>query len=182
MAIDDITFTPQCIKYNGTIPTVPTTTPYTGTTTPYTGPSTTTTTTTTPAGETTTTTPAGETTTTTTEKTTTTVHAECAEFACYNEGSCKPQLGKPVCECQPGFNGLHCENKVPPAKKNKLGAILGGIFGTLAFIALIVIGYIYGLPKLRAARDASTSTRLLDSLPIGPITNPAYNATSTSDA
>ncbi|CAF4952287.1 unnamed protein product, partial [Rotaria socialis] len=58
--------------------------------TPYTGPSTTTTTTTT--------TPEGETTTTTTTKTTTTTHAECAEFFCYNEGSCRPQLGKPVCE------------------------------------------------------------------------------------
>jgi hypothetical protein len=55
MAIDDVTFTPSCAKYNGTIPTRPPTTPYTGpstttttsTTTQYTGPSTTTTTSTT---------------------------------------------------------------------------------------------------------------------------------------
>jgi hypothetical protein len=39
MALDDITFTPQCAKFNGTRPTSPPTV----TTTPYTGPSTTTT-------------------------------------------------------------------------------------------------------------------------------------------
>ncbi|CAF4325762.1 unnamed protein product, partial [Adineta steineri] len=45
MALDDITFTPQCVKFNGTIPTRPPTT----STTPYTGtPTTSTTTTTTP--------------------------------------------------------------------------------------------------------------------------------------
>jgi len=49
MAIDDITFTPQCAIYNGTTPATTTTTPYTGpsttstttTTTPYIGPTTT---------------------------------------------------------------------------------------------------------------------------------------------
>jgi hypothetical protein len=46
MALDDITFTPQCAKYNGTRPTLPPSTAYTGSsTTPYTGSSTTTTTT-----------------------------------------------------------------------------------------------------------------------------------------
>ena len=53
MALDDITYTPQCVQYNGTRPTTlasTTATPYTGppttTTTepPYTGPPTTTTT------------------------------------------------------------------------------------------------------------------------------------------
>lgn len=59
MALDDITFTPQCVKFNGTRPTRPPTqptTPYTGpstTTTPYTGSSTISTTTeTTPPGNT----------------------------------------------------------------------------------------------------------------------------------
>ncbi len=42
MVLDDITFTPQCVKFNGTIPTIP---PTTTTTTVYTEPSTTTTTT-----------------------------------------------------------------------------------------------------------------------------------------
>jgi hypothetical protein len=47
MALDDITFTPQCVKYDGTTPTPPGTTPYTGPSTtstapPYTGPTTTT--------------------------------------------------------------------------------------------------------------------------------------------
>lgn len=33
-----------------------------------------------------------------------------------------------------------------------VGAILGGIFGALAAIALVIVGYIYVLPKIRAAR------------------------------
>jgi hypothetical protein len=108
MALDDITFTPQCVKFNGTRPTTPTvptatTTQYTGpstTTTPYTGPSTTSTTTpnTTPIG---------------------TVFflgynsdffllllllllllLECTGY-CQNDGICKPsptEIGKPMCE------------------------------------------------------------------------------------
>jgi hypothetical protein len=32
-----------------------------------------------------------------------------------------------------------------------VGAILGGVFGGLAAIALIVVGYIFILPKIRAA-------------------------------
>jgi len=77
MAIDDITFTPQCVKFNGTIPTIPPTTPYTGpTTTAYTGPATTTTTTVYTGPPTTSTTtvytePSTPTTTTTTGTTTT---------------------------------------------------------------------------------------------------------------
>ncbi|CAF1517485.1 unnamed protein product [Rotaria sordida] len=153
MAIDDVTYTPQCVKYNGTIPTRPTTTtstptPYTGpptttsTSTPYTGPPTTTTTT--PMGMTTT---QGIATTTSTGRMTTTKDA----------------------------------GEKPPTKSN-LGPILGGIFGGIALIALIIIGYIYCLPKIRAARDTNASDRLLASLPIGPITNPAYSETATSDA
>ena len=69
------------------------------------------------------------------------------------------------CRCKPGFTGVKCENVVPPTpshcKKIKrlstefsfffclVGAILGGVFGGLAFIALIVLGYIFGLPRLR---------------------------------
>jgi hypothetical protein len=33
-----------------------------------------------------------------------------------------------------------------------VGAILGGIFGALAAIALVIVGYIYVLPKIRGAR------------------------------
>ncbi|CAF4972899.1 unnamed protein product, partial [Rotaria sp. Silwood1] len=167
MAIDDITYTPQCVQYNGTIPTVPTTTPYTGpqtttsTPTPYTGPPTTTSTPTPYTGPpTTTSTPTpytGLPTTTTASK------------------------GTPAITTAASVTTTKGEDKEPP-KKSNVGAILGGIFGALAAIALIIIGYIYILPKIRAARDASASARLLESLPIGPITNPAYSETATSDA
>ena len=33
-----------------------------------------------------------------------------------------------------------------------VGAILGGVFGGIALIALIVLAYIFVLPKLRRAR------------------------------
>jgi tetrahydromethanopterin S-methyltransferase subunit D len=33
-----------------------------------------------------------------------------------------------------------------------VGAILGGIFGALAFIALIIVGYKFGLPRILRAR------------------------------
>ncbi|CAF1639090.1 unnamed protein product, partial [Adineta ricciae] len=177
MAIDDITFTPQCIKFNGTIPTRPPTTPYTG-------PSTTTTTTTSTSsttditGITTTTTYSGPATTTTTP-------SECAQFTCYNYGICKPsptEVGKPVCECKPGFTGAQCETKEKPKKKSNLGAILGGIFGAIAAIALAIVGYIFILPRIRAARD-NANTPLIGQPPLGPITNPLYNeAAASSDA
>ncbi|CAF1080522.1 unnamed protein product [Rotaria sordida] len=95
MALDDITYTSQCVKYNGTISTRPTTT-----TTPCTGSSTTTTRYT---GITTitTTTKYTEPSTTTTIRTTTTTRSvvTCAQY-CYNGGTCKPpttELGKPKC-------------------------------------------------------------------------------------
>ncbi|CAF3061755.1 unnamed protein product, partial [Rotaria sp. Silwood2] len=136
MALDYITYTPQCVKYNETIPTRPTTTTtlctgssttttrYTGTTTTitttkYTGPSTT---------------------TTTVRATTTTRSVVCAQY-CYKGGTCEPpttELGKPKCERPPSFTGARCENKEKPSKKSNLGAILGGIFGGLAVIALII--------------------------------------------
>ncbi|CAF0718676.1 unnamed protein product [Adineta steineri] len=174
MALDDITFTPQCVKFNGTIPTRPPTT----STTPYTGtPTTSTTTTTTPYTGTPTTS-----TTTTTTPTTTTSYRECAQYICYNNGICKPsptEVGKPICECQPGYSGAQCETK-EPQKKSHLGGILGGIFGALAVIALIIVGYIFVLPKIRAARSGEASALLRESLPIGPITNPAYSETAAS--
>jgi tetrahydromethanopterin S-methyltransferase subunit D len=33
-----------------------------------------------------------------------------------------------------------------------VGGILGGIFGALAFIALIIVGYIFVLPRIRQLR------------------------------
>jgi hypothetical protein len=166
MALDDITFTPQCVKFNGTRPTTPTvptatTTQYTGpstTTTPYTGPSTTSTT------------------------TPNTTPIECTGY-CQNDGICKPsptEIGKPMCECKPGFNGVRCENSEPKSNSD-LGGILGGIFGALAFIALIIIVYIFVLPRIRRAREANADTKL--PLTIGPITNPIYlDEAVTSDA
>ncbi|CAF3728169.1 unnamed protein product [Rotaria socialis] len=41
----------------------------------------------------------------------TTTYAECAEHAYYNGAICKPQVGKPLCECVTGFNDPQCENK-----------------------------------------------------------------------
>ena len=84
-----------------------------------------------------------------------------------------------------------------------VGTILGVIFGVLAAIALVIVGYVFVLPRIRAARFVTISlligrvyglralfpsrqtdagARLLESLPIGPITNPAYNENATSDS
>ncbi|CAF3730812.1 unnamed protein product [Rotaria socialis] len=41
----------------------------------------------------------------------TTTYAECAEHAYYNGAICKPQVGKPLCECVTGFNDPQYENK-----------------------------------------------------------------------
>jgi len=192
MALDDVSYTPQCVQYNGTTPTRPTVTPYTGpptttteppTTTPYTGPPTTTTSgPSTTSTEPPTTTPytGPPTTTTTGPTTTTTTPRECVGYTCLNGGVCKPsttEVGKPMCECPSGYSGAQCENK----SKSNLGAILGGVFGALAVIALLLLGYKFVLPKIRSSSSTDASSRLLD-MPIGPITNPAYSETATSDA
>jgi len=191
MALDDITYTPQCVIYNGTTPTrPPTTTPYTGppttttkyvgpstTTTPYTGPPTTTTTSITPI------TPTNPPVTTSTQGKTTTTDIVCAQYTCQNDGICKPsttEIGKPSCECKPGFTGERCENK--ESGKSNLGAILGGVFGGLALIALLVVGYIFILPKIRSTSGSTTAaTSLLASVPTS-ITNPLFDKDTTSDA
>jgi hypothetical protein len=36
-----------------------------------------------------------------------------------------------------------------------VGGILGGVFGALALIALIIVGYIFVLPRIRRARFES---------------------------
>lgn len=76
-----------------------------------------------------------------------------------------------------------------------MGAILGGVFGGLAFVVLIILGYIFVLPRIRGLRlveketyhselfssvfrQTSGETQLLGSLPTGPITNPAYSPSS----
>ncbi|CAF1456361.1 unnamed protein product, partial [Rotaria sordida] len=298
MAIDDITYTPQCVQYNETMSTPSTTTPYTGssttttattsytdpstttttattsytdpsttittstttytdsstttsytgpstttsytgpsTTTPYTNPSTTSTTATTsytdPSTTTTTTTtsytdPSTTTTTATTSYTgppittstatpytgsptttstpttttrttitasietlattstaeiTTTTYAQCAQYACYNNGICKPpstQIGKPICECKPDFNGPQCENEETSPETNNLGAILGGVFGGLGAIASVVVGYIYVSSKKRAARVANASAQLTDSSLNDSTKNATYNETGVT--
>ncbi|CAF4119215.1 unnamed protein product [Rotaria sordida] len=239
MAIDDITYTPQCVQYNETMSTPSTTTAYTGpstttttATTSYTGPSTTTTTATTsytgpstttsytgpstttsytgspittstatpytgsPTTTSTPTTYTGPPTTTTitasietlattsTAEITTTTYAQCAQYACYNNGICKPpstQIGKPICECKPGFNGPQCENEETSPEKNNLGAILGGVFGGLGAIASVVVGYIYVSSKKRAARVANASAQLTDSSLNGSTKNATYNETGVTD-
>ncbi|CAF5027780.1 unnamed protein product, partial [Rotaria sp. Silwood1] len=191
MAIDDITYTPQCVQHNETMSTPYTDlsktttaiTTYTGpsttisTTTPYTDPPTTTTRMTTIASI--------ETSATTgTAEITTTTYAQCTQYACSNDGICKPsstQIGEPMCECKPGFNGPQCENEETSPKKNNLGAILGGVFGGLAAITFVVVGYIYVSSKKRAARVANASAQLPDSLSNGSTKNPTYNETVVTD-
>ena len=84
-----------------------------------------------------------------------------------------------------------------------MGTILGVIFGIIAAIALVIVGYVFILPRIRAARfvtilvlfdrfdgvralvrsrQTDAGARLLDSLPVGPITNPAYNENATIDS
>ncbi|CAF3623338.1 unnamed protein product [Rotaria sp. Silwood1] len=116
---------------------------------------------------------------------TTTTYTECAQYACFNDGICKPsstQVRKPICECKPGFHGPLCENKETSLINNNLGAILGGVFGGLTAIALVIVGYIYLSSKKRAARIAATSAQLTNSLPNGSTKNPAYNETPITDA
>ncbi|CAF4818982.1 unnamed protein product, partial [Rotaria sp. Silwood1] len=116
---------------------------------------------------------------------TTTTYTECAQYACFNDGICKPsstQVRKQICECKPGFHGPLCENKETSLINNNLGAILGGVFGGLTAIALVIVGYIYLSSKKRAARIAATSAQLTNSLPNGSTKNPAYNETPITDA
>jgi hypothetical protein len=81
-----------------------------------------------------------------------------------------------------------------------VGTILGVIFGILAAIALVIVGYVFVLPRIRAPRFVTililldrvyglrvpSLSRPLDAgtrlLPIGPINNPAYNENATTDA
>jgi len=43
-----------------------------------------------------------------------------------------------------------------------VGGILGGVFGALALIALIIVGYIFVLPRIRRARfESKISMKLI---------------------
>jgi hypothetical protein len=75
-----------------------------------------------------------------------------------------------------------------------VGGILGGVFGALALIALIIVGYIFILPKIRQARFESKIfikfisrflllSRILRAdknagveLTMSPVINPAYSS------
>ncbi|CAF4667739.1 unnamed protein product, partial [Rotaria sp. Silwood2] len=192
ISVDDFTFTiSNCSirPMNNTVPTIGTTllstqltitTPYTSSpTTSYTDPLTTTTRLTTTASI------GILTTTTDITQINPTTSAECAQYVCYNDGICKPsstQLGQTMCECKPGFNGPKCENKESSSTKNNLGAILGGVFGGVAAIALSVVGYMYFSSKKRIARVANTSSQLTDPLQNDSNKNPTYNETAVVDA
>ncbi|CAF3948718.1 unnamed protein product [Rotaria sp. Silwood2] len=192
ISVDDFTFTiSNCSirPMNNTVPTIGTTllstqltitTPYTSSpTTSYTDPLTTTTRLTTTASI------GILTTTTDITQINPTTSAECAQYVCYNDGICKPsstQLGQTMCECKPGFNGPKCENKESSSTKNNLGAILGGVFGGVAAIALSVVGYMYFSSKKRIARVANTSSQLTDPLQNDSNKNPTYNETAVADA
>ncbi|CAF2816095.1 unnamed protein product [Rotaria sp. Silwood2] len=151
MAIDEITYTSQCVKYNGITPSIdppPSTMEMTKT----------------ESIEILTTTP-------NTVLITTTTYAECAQYICYNEGICISSStpgGKPICKS--GFNGPRRENKESSSNKSNLGAILGEVFGVLAAIALLLLDIV-----------AIASTQLVDSLPKGSTKNPAYSQTEIID-
>ncbi|CAF4354609.1 unnamed protein product, partial [Adineta steineri] len=53
------------------------------------------------------------------------------------------------------------------------------VYGVVV-VVVDVVGYIFVLPKIRAARSGEASALLRESLPIGPITNPAYSETAAS--
>ena len=75
-----------------------------------------------------------------------------------------------------------------------VGGILGGVFGALAFIALIIVGYIFVLPRIRQARFESkifeedsqsfhsnsralrAESQALAPLQMGSIINPTYSS------
>ncbi|CAF1942585.1 unnamed protein product [Rotaria magnacalcarata] len=112
----------------------------------------------------------------------TTAHAECAEHTCYNGSICKPQVGKPLCECAAGFNGPQCETKESLSNTNHLDAILGGQFGALGAIALIIAGYMCLSSKRMATRVGISITQCVDSSSKDSTKNPAYSNTEIINA
>ncbi|CAF1046788.1 unnamed protein product [Didymodactylos carnosus] len=154
MALDDITFTPQCAKYNGTRPIVTTRTTGSTTTTVH-----------------------DPTATTRTQGPTVTISTQgpldCSNY-CLNGGICKPAQNtnnKPTCQCKPNYTGDRCDRKKP--SKSNAGVIAGSIIGALVVIGIVAFVLLYVRPKLKR----NEHTRLVEPLlTTTSIMNPAFES------